>query len=187
MIKKLLLASVLWLPMQQPVAAIVDQHLELALTIGFIGANVPSPYSDLLSIGDVLTGNVTAQNVDDTLDGFQSSALVDFEMTVAGVSFDSAANVVIDQVEVENGVVVDINFLNTASRPNITFQTDSFWRIIFPEWSPSSPTNFFYEITGPYTTRLTPVPLPAAAPLFGSAIALFAILGWRRKTSGVDD
>jgi hypothetical protein len=170
---------------QQPLAAIVDQDLDLFLTINHIGANVPSVYSDNLAVGDILAGSITALNVDDTLDGFQNSTLVDFQLTVAGESFDSAINVVINQVNVRDGVVVGINYFNSKTRPNIMFQTDDFWRITFPEWSQSSPTSLFYEITGGYSTELAPVPLPAAVWLFGSG--LLGLIGIARRKTTVSE
>ena len=175
MIRKLFLISIVSLPVQQPLAAIVDQDLDLFLTINHIGANVPSNYLDTLSVGDILDGSITALNVDDTLDGFQSSTLVDFQLTVAGDSYDSATNSAINQVEVQDGDVIGINYRNSNTTPYILFQTDDFWRIIFPEWSLSDPANFRYEISGSYSTQLAPVPLPAAVWLFGSG--LLGLLG----------
>ena len=179
MIRTLLLLSIFWLPVQQPLAAVADQDLDLFLTIHQIGANVPTVYSDTLAVGEILAGSITALNVDDALDGFQSSPLVDFRLTVAGESYDSATNSAINQVEVQGGVVVGINYRNSNTTPHITFQTDDFWRIIFPEWSLSSPTNFLYEITGRYSTQLAPVPLPAAVWLFG--FGLLGLLGISKR------
>ncbi len=90
---KILLMLVLWLPMQASLAAIVDQDLELALTIGFIGSSVPEPYASDLSVGDVLNGTITAQNVDDAVDDMQNTVLmVDHTMTISGVSYDRATS-----------------------------------------------------------------------------------------------
>ena len=179
MTRKLLLLSIFWLPVQQPLAAVADQDLDLFLTIHQVGANVPTVYSDSLAVGEILAGSITALNVDDALNGFQSSPLVDFRLTVAGESYDSATNSAINLVEVQDGAVVAINFRNSNTTPHITFQTDDFWRIIFPEWSLSSPTNFLYEITGRYSTQLAPVPLPAAVWLFGCG--LLGLLGISKR------
>ncbi len=42
-------------------------------------------------------------------------------------------------------------------------------------------TDFEGRISSAINAPITPVPLPAALPLFGSALARLGVIGWRRK------
>lgn len=188
MIRILLLTCLLWLPVQTSFANTVDQDLEIVLTVGFIGSNVPEPYASSLSIGDRLNGSITAQNVDDSIDGVQTAVFMsDHQLSIAGVSYDRASSGAGSGTvaDVLDGLVTGFLFQTTPGGlvlPDLQYELNGFWRLLLPGWSQSSPTNFDFEINGSYSTQPAVIPLPAAAWLFGSG--LLGLLGIaRRKTS----
>ena len=160
--------------LSQPVAAeIVDQELKISSTVTAIGAQVPEPFQSGLSIGEDVHGTITAQGVDTMSDGYQNTVtLVDFVMSIAGVSFDSAVNHGLGGARVQGGEVVAIDFVNDPGVPGaatiMSFQSDNFMRIIFPGWNLSSPTNFEYEINfARYSTQVVPEPSTLASVVVG--------------------
>lgn len=187
MIRKLILLGLLWVPGQQSLAAIVNQDLEISLTIGFIGSNVPAAYSGSLNIGDNILGSITASNVDDAVDGLQSSGigLSNHQLTIVGDSYDLAGSpYTVDEVKVIGGVVDAINYASgsisiSSTLPFISYQTNNFWRILFPGWNLSDPLSDRYTISGSYHTQLSQVPIPATAWLFGSG--LLGMIGMARR------
>jgi len=187
-LKKLFLVCILWLLGQASMAAIVDQHLDILLTVGFIGSSVPEPYASSLNIGDVLHGSITVQNIDDTVDGIQSVSIVDHQMTIAGVSYDRAADGIspFDDIADVQGGMVDWFQFNTGNAgsgvfPDLQYHQSGFWRLIFTGWSLSSPTNFVFEINGNYIPQVAVVPVPAAVWLFVSG--LLGLLGLGRRNA----
>ena len=169
-------------PVQLSFAALVDQDLSVRTTIGVIGQNVPEPFQSL-NINDSFQGTITALNVDDAVSGYQSGVtLVDFQMTIAGQSFDSATNQALSGATVQGGEVIAFDFVNASTtfgvnEPTMIFDNTGFWRILFPGWSLSSPTNYWYEITGSHASQA--VPIPGAVWLLGSG--LVGVVGLRRK------
>lgn len=188
MIRKLILLSLFWLPVQQPLAAIVDLELELYLTIDHIGADVPSNYADNLNVGDILTGSITALNVDDAFDGIQNTvSMVNHQLTIAGVSYDRASsgagsgNVAL----VQDGDIEWFLFQTTnGGYPDLQYDIGS-WRLLLPGWSQSSPTSDVFEIRGTYNVQLAAVPIPAAVWLFGSG--LLGLIGIARRKTTVSE
>ena len=182
----LLVATLLLAPLHTLNAAIVDQEVDLTLTVGFIGEFVP--YS--LSIGDIFNGRITVSNVDNAAaDGVQTSVtLIDHMMTIGGDSYDSAINFATNAAQITGGEVTAINFASanadplgtgTVSTNTLQYFTDGGWRILFTGWSSFDPTNYRYELTGGYTAQV--VPIPAAVWLFGSGLIGLIGIARRRK------
>jgi len=192
LLRCLLMISCLWLPLQAPQAALVNQNLDIALSIGFIGSSVPALYSRNLSIGDLISGSITASNVNDALEGNQSSgiSLGNHQLTIVGQSYDLAGSpYASDVVRVSGGVVDAINYatgsINVSSTlPYIAYQIGSnYWRIIFPGFNLSDPLSDQYTISGNYSAQLASVPIPAAVWLFGAGLSCLLGVAMRKKAS----
>ena len=168
--------GLLCLPFHAPLAATVDQELDILLVISRIGPNVPEPYASELSVGDTLKGKITALNVDLAVDGVQGDVImVDHMMTIAGVSFDRARTAlpITDLARVEDGEVNGFGFTTGDAFggvfPDLRYQLE-LWVLTFEGWSFTSPTGDSYQISGSYSVQPAVIPLPAALGLFGSAV-----------------